>query len=46
VAQVKEQYLAHFADLVRTQKVWNHDYEQYVVAYKPNLAMNPLNDTN
>jgi ubiquinone/menaquinone biosynthesis C-methylase UbiE len=32
--QLKRQYLVEFALLVAEQELWNHDYEQFVVAYK------------
>jgi arsenite methyltransferase len=38
IAQIKAQYLAHFAQLTPTADHWNHDYEQFVVAYKPHTG--------
>ena len=38
VAQLKAQYLAHFAQLTPTADQWNHDYEQFVVAYIPHTG--------
>ena len=34
IANIRTQYMKQFAQLVRDQAEWNHDYEQYVVAYK------------
>jgi SAM-dependent methyltransferase len=32
---IKAQYRVRFQDLLMSQDRWNHDYEQFVVAYKP-----------
>ena len=34
VAQVRTRYIAEFTQLASDQDRWNHDYEQYIVAYK------------
>ena len=34
VAEIKTEYIAHFAQLVPASGAWNHDYEQFVVAYR------------
>jgi hypothetical protein len=33
--RIKAQYIGQFTRLVQNQEEWNHDYEQYVVAHKP-----------
>ena len=33
IAQIREQYIAQFTRLTPRQDIWNHDYEQFVIAY-------------
>jgi hypothetical protein len=35
IAQAHEQYVEAFRQLLATQELWNHDWEQFVLAQRP-----------